>query len=142
MPLDRAFTYELGGLEAEVGARVMVPFGGQRLVGVVVGLHDVAPGDDVEVKRVQEVMDEAALLPDDLMELGKWVAAYYCAPLGEVLRGMMPLTAEVRRQWVYKIAEQGRKVLYEGREGLVAAVEAECRRSKSRVCRAELSGEW
>ena len=41
VPLDRAFTYELGGLEAEVGARVMVPFGGQRLVGVVVGLHDV-----------------------------------------------------------------------------------------------------
>ena len=117
VPLDRAFTYELGELEAEVGARVMVPFGGQRLVGVVVGLHDVAPGEDVEVKRVQQVMDEAALLPDELMELGKWVAAYYCAPLGEVLRGMMPLTAEVRRQWVYKIADQGRKVLYEGAKG-------------------------
>jgi primosomal protein N' (replication factor Y) len=117
VPLDRAFTYELGKLEAEVGARVMVPFGGQRLVGVVVGLHDVAPGDDVEVKRVQEVIDEAALLPNELMELGKWVAAYYCAPLGEVLRGMMPLTAEVRRQWVYKIGEQGRKVLYDGAKG-------------------------
>ncbi|HSY36079.1 MAG TPA: primosomal protein N' [Acidobacteriaceae bacterium] len=127
VPLDRAFTYELGGLEAEVGARVMVPFGGQRLVGVVVGLHDVAPGDDVEVKRVQEVMDEAALLPDDLMELGKWVAAYYCAPLGEVLRGMMPLTAEVRRQWVYRIGEQGRKVLYEG------AAKGSSRRSKLSV---------
>jgi primosomal protein N' (replication factor Y) len=117
VPLDRAFTYELGELEAEVGARVMVPFGGQRLVGIVVGLHDVAPGEDVEVKRVQQVMDEEALLPDELMELGKWVAAYYCAPLGEVLRGMMPLTAEVRRQWVYKIGEQGRKVLYEGAKG-------------------------
>ncbi len=127
VPLDRAFTYELGGLEAEVGARVMVPFGGQRLVGVVVGLHDVAPGDDVEVKRVHQVMDEAALLPDDLMELGKWVAAYYCAPLGEVLRGMMPLTAEVRRQWVYRIAEQGRKVLYEG------AAKGSSRRSKLSV---------
>ncbi len=127
VPLDRAFTYELGGLEAEVGARVMVPFGGQRLVGVVVGLHDVAPGDDVEVKRVQEVMDEAALLPGELMELGKWVAAYYCAPLGEVLRGMMPLTAEVRRQWVYRIAEQGRKVLYEG------AAKGSSRRSKLSV---------
>ena len=142
VPLDRAFTYELGGLEAEVGARVMVPFGGQRLVGVVVGLHDVSPGEDVEVKRVQQVMDEAALLSDELMELGKWVAAYYCAPLGEVLRGMMPLTAEVRRQWVYRIAEQGRKVLYEGGEGVVAAVEAECGGPEPRVRGAELSGEW
>ncbi len=127
VPLDRAFTYELGELEAEVGARVMVPFGGQRLVGVVVGLHDVAPVDDVEVKRVERVLDEAALLPDELMELGKWVAAYYCAPLGEVLRGMMPLTAEVRRQWVYRIAEQGRKVIYEG------AAKGSSRRSKLSV---------
>jgi primosomal protein N' (replication factor Y) (superfamily II helicase) len=127
VPLDRAFTYELGELEAEVGARVMVPFGGQRLVGVVVGLHDVSPGDEVEVKRVQQVMDEAALLPDELMELGKWVAAYYCAPLGEVLRGMIPLTAEVRRQWVYRIGEQGRKVLYEG------AAKGSSRRSKLSV---------
>jgi primosomal protein N' (replication factor Y) len=127
VPLDRAFTYELGQLEAEVGARVMVPFGGQRLVGVVIGLHDVAPGDGVAVKRVQQVMDEAALLPGELMELGKWVAAYYCAPLGEVLRGMMPLTAEVRRQWVYRIGDQGRKVLYEG------AAKGSSRRSKLSV---------
>jgi len=127
VPLDRAFTYELGELEAEVGARVMVPFGGQRLVGGVVGLHDVAPGDGVEVKRVQQVMDEVALLSGDLMELGKWLAAYYCAPLGEVLRGMMPLTAEVRRQWVYRIGEQGRKVLYEG------AAKGSSRRSKLSV---------
>jgi primosomal protein N' (replication factor Y) len=62
VPLDRAFTYELGELEAEVGARVMVPFSGQLLQGVVVGLHDVAPAADVEVKRVQRVMDDAALL--------------------------------------------------------------------------------
>jgi primosomal protein N' (replication factor Y) len=127
VPLDRAFTYELGELEAEVGARVMVPFGGQRLVGVVVGLHDVAPTDDVEMKRVERVLDEAALLPDELMELGKWIAGYYCAPLGEVLRGMMPLAAEVRRQWVYRIGEQGRRVLYEG------AMKGSSRRSRLSV---------
>jgi primosomal protein N' (replication factor Y) len=127
VPLDRAFTYELGELEAEVGARVMVPFSGQLLQGVVVGLHDAAPAADVEVKRVQRVMDEAALLSTELMELGKWIAQYYCAPLGEVLRGMMPLTAEVRRQWVYRIAEAGRRVLYEG------AAKGSSRRSKLSV---------
>ncbi len=124
MPLDRAFTYELGELEAEVGARVMVPFGGQRLVGIVMAVHDAAPDEGVEVKRVERVLDEAALLPDELMELGKWIAAYYCAPLGEVLRGMMPLTAEVKRQWTYRIGEQGRRVLYEG------AAKGSSRRSK------------
>jgi primosomal protein N' (replication factor Y) len=115
VPLDQAFTYELGPLVAEVGARVMVPFGGQRLVGIVVGLHDAKP--EVETKRVERVLDEVGLLSDELMELGRWVAAYYCAPLGEVLRGMMPLTAEVKRQWVYRIAEQGRRVMYEAAKG-------------------------
>ena len=114
VPLDRAFTYELRGLEVEAGARVLVPFGGQRLVGVVVTVHDAAPEPGVEVKAVELVLDEAAILPEDLMELGRWIAAYYVAPLGEVLRGMLPLTAEVRRQWTYRIGEQGRRVLYEG----------------------------
>jgi primosomal protein N' (replication factor Y) len=127
VPLDRAFTYILGPLEAEVGARVLVPFGGQMLQGVVVGLHDNKPEDDVALKRVNQVLDEAALLPEELMELGKWIAAYYCAPLGEVLRGMMPLTAEVRRQWTWRIADQGRKVLYEG------AAKGSSRRSKLSV---------
>jgi primosomal protein N' (replication factor Y) len=117
VPLDRAFTYDLGHRAAEIGARVLVPFGGQRLVGVIVGLHDTPPAEDVEIKSVETILDEAALLPNDLMELGKWIASYYCAPLGEVLRGMMPLTAEVRRQWTYRIAEQGRKVLYESAKG-------------------------
>jgi primosomal protein N' (replication factor Y) len=127
VPLDRLFTYELGSLAAAVGARVLVPFGGQMLQGVAVRLHDVAPEEGIEVKRVQAVLDEVALLPDELMELGKWIAAYYCAPLGEVLRGMMPLMAEVRRQWTYRIGEQGRKVLYEG------AAKGSSRRSKLTV---------
>jgi primosomal protein N' (replication factor Y) len=127
VPLDRVFTYELGPLAAVVGARVLVPFGGQMLQGVAVRLHDAAPGEDVAVKRVQAVLDDVALLSDELMELGRWIAAYYCAPLGEVLRGMMPLMAEVRRQWVYRIAEQGRKVLYEG------AAKGSSRRSKLSV---------
>ena len=117
VPLDQSFTYELGPLEAEVGARVMVPFGGQRLVGIVIRLHDEPPAAGIEVKRIQQVLDDSALLLDELLELGKWIAQYYCAPLGEVLRGMMPLTAEVRRQWMYRIGEQGKRVLYEGARG-------------------------
>jgi primosomal protein N' (replication factor Y) len=49
-----------------------------------------------------------------LMRLAGWIAQYYVAPLGEVLRGMMPLAAEVKRQFVYRIADAGRRVLYEG----------------------------
>ena len=48
--------------------------------------------------------------------MAEWIAQYYVAPLGEVLRGMLPLNAEVRRTLLYRITEQGRRVLYEGAE--------------------------
>ncbi len=114
VPLDRAFTYAVNGVVPAVGARVLVPFSGQRLMGVVVRVHDEQPTDGIEIKPVQQVLDEAPLLSDELMRLAAWIAQYYVAPLGEVLRGMMPLAAEVRRQFAYRISEAGRRVLYEG----------------------------
>src|ERR1700735_5043994 len=123
VPLDQTFTYGVNGVVPVVGARVLVPFSVQRLMGVVLKVHENAP-EGVEVKPVQQVLDDAALLPDELMKLAGWIAQYYVAPLGEVLRGMLPLSAEVKRHVAYRIAEAGRKVLYEG------AAKGSSRRSK------------
>ena len=114
VPLDRPFTYAVNGTVPAVGARVLVPFSGQRLMGVVVRVHDDLPADDIEIKPVQQVLDDTSLLSPELMQLAAWIAQYYVAPLGEVLRGMMPLAAEVHRQYTYRIAEAGSRVLYEG----------------------------
>jgi primosomal protein N' (replication factor Y) (superfamily II helicase) len=127
VPLDRAFTYMVNGVVPVVGARVLVPFSGQRLMGVVVRVHEDAPVDGFEIKPVQQVLDDVALLPDELMKLAGWIAQYYVAPLGEVLRGMLPLAAEVKRHSFYRIAEAGRRVLYEG------AAKGSSRRSKLTV---------
>ena len=114
IPLDQTFTYAVNGTAPAIGARVLVPFSGQRLMGVVVRLHnDPVPGG-MEIKPLQQVLDDAPLLPDELMQLATWIAQYYVAPLGEVLRSMLPLAAEVRRQFAYRIAEPGRRVLYDG----------------------------
>jgi len=86
---------------------VLVPFSGQKLCGVVVRVHGDKP--EYETKQIQQVLDREALLTDELMELARWLATYYVAPLGEVLRGMLPLTAEVKRQVVYALAEGGRR---------------------------------
>ena len=120
VPLDRTFTYAVNPNEAvtgrvpAVGGRVLVPFSGQRLMGVVTRLHDDRPPEDIEIKLVQQVLDTVPLLNEELMRLAVWIAKYYVAPLGEVLRGMLPLTAEVKRQFLYTITETGRRVLYEG----------------------------
>ena len=114
VPLDRLFTYRAAGEAPHVGARVLVPFSGQQLMGVVLHVHETPPAEDFEIKPIGTVMDTEPLLSTELLELARWVASYYCAPLGEVLRGMLPLMAEVKRQFVYRIAEPGRRVLYEG----------------------------
>ena len=124
IPLDQLFTYGVNGVVPVFGARVLVPFAGQKLMGVVVRVHEDAPAEGIEIKPVQQVLDEAALLPDELMKLAGWIAQYYVAPLGEVLRGMLPLGAEVKKQYVYRMAEAGRRVLYEG------AAKGSSRRSK------------
>jgi primosomal protein N' (replication factor Y) (superfamily II helicase) len=112
VPLDQAFTYAVNGVVPPVGARVLVPFSGQKLMGVVVRVHDDKPG--YETKPIQQVLDDEPLLPAELMQLAEWIAQYYVAPLGEVLRGMLPLAAEVKRNFLYAITDAGRKVLREG----------------------------
>ena len=57
------------------------------------------------------MLDEEPLLSESLLALAEWMAGYYLAPLGEVLRGMLPLTAEVRRTVYYRITDLGRDVL-------------------------------
>src|SRR5260370_25106204 len=114
VPLDQTFTYAVNGGVPVVGARVLVPFSGQKLMGVVVRVHDDAPAVEFEIKPVQQVLDDAALLPEELMKLAEWIAQYYVAPLGEVLRGMLPLAAEVKRHCSYRIAAAGARGLCEG----------------------------
>jgi len=75
---------------------VIAPFRNEKLIGVVVGPNAKAPLD-VEVRFLEAVLDDEPLLSEQLMGLAEWMAGYYLAPLGEVLRGMLPLMAEVRR---------------------------------------------
>ena len=113
IPLDRTFTYKLnGGDDPPVGGRVVVPFRNEKMVGVVTRLHDEAP--PVETRPIESVLDQEPILSAELMELAAWIAQYYVAPLGEVLRTMLPLTAEVRRSTNYRISEQGQAILFEG----------------------------
>lgn len=114
VPLDQMFTYEANGTTPAIGSRVLVPFSGQRLIGVVMRVHEDPPAAGLEVKPIQQVLDDNPLLSQELMQLASWIAQYYVAPLGEVLRGMLPLSAEVRRHVSYRITDSGRRVLYEG----------------------------
>src|ERR1035437_10072447 len=111
VPLDRLFTYAVReGQLPQRGARVIVPFRKEKLIGVVTGLNVTAPAE-FEMRFIEAVLDDEPLLSDNLLALAEWMAQYYLAPLGEVLRGMLPLMAEVRRTVYYRITDLGRDVL-------------------------------
>ena len=113
VPLDATFTYSIPEnlIEACVGGRVIVPFREKRLCGIVTELHDRKP--DFAAKPILQVLDTAPALTPDLMQLGRWIAQYYIAPIGEVLRTMLPLAAEFRRVIGYSITEKGIEALHQ-----------------------------
>ncbi len=97
VPLDMVFTYRVhADATPVVGGRVLVPFRQQRMTGIVVELHDRKPS--VTTKSILTVLDAAPVLDEQLLQLGRWIADYYLAPVGEVFRTMLPLNAEFKRR--------------------------------------------
>jgi primosomal protein N' (replication factor Y) len=100
VPLARAFTYavpqSLRSAEL-VGARVVCPFGGRRLVGVTLALREGDPPKGI--KPIARVMDLEPAIPDDLLAFLVRLASYYFAPIGEVVRlALPPMDRETMRE--------------------------------------------
>jgi primosomal protein N' (replication factor Y) (superfamily II helicase) len=111
VPLDRLFTYKIPLTlrhRVKIGCRVAAPLGTRKLTGVVVAVHDKQPA--VATREITGLQDEEPVLDDELISLAKWIAEYYCAPIGEVLKGMLPLKGETRRSCKYDLTETGRAI--------------------------------
>jgi len=89
---------------------VLVPFRQQRMMGIVVEVHDRKP--KIATKNVLGIVDSAPVLDEVLLRLGRWIANYYLAPIGEVFRTMLPLMAEFKRVVGYRITEVGHTALH------------------------------
>jgi primosomal protein N' (replication factor Y) len=109
VPLDQPFTYLLPETlrhRVRIGSRLIVPFGARKLTGVIVRLHAASPPHGA--KEALRLLDEEPVLEDHLISLGRWIANYYCAPIGEVLRVMTPLGGEMRSSKMYSLTDAGR----------------------------------
>ncbi len=102
LPLRRLFTYRLAGPLPAAGTRVRVPFRNRTLIGWVLG-----PGEEVRgVRDILAVLDSRPAVGAELLDLARWIAEYYVAPVGVVLRAMLPApaTAAPRRRLVARVA--------------------------------------
>jgi len=89
--LDREFTYLIPpGLEAAalIGTRAVVPFGRKYATGLITGLPALT--SVTGLKPIHDIIDAAPIVSDELLRLCRWIAAYYLAPLGSVLKAAMP----------------------------------------------------
>jgi len=121
IPLNvfQTFTYALPvsfAAQAKAGARVLVPFGKQLLTAYIVDLHETLEeagqeADSYDVKEVEELFDTEPLVTAEMLELAKWIADYYYAPWGEVIKCCLPAGINAEAETLVSITPIGRNAL-------------------------------
>jgi len=93
--IDRAIHRELDYLVPEplaervgVGSRVRVPFRDKSTLATVVAALDHS--DAESIRPIEAVIGEAPILSEQLLELARWISAYYCCPIETVMRSLLP----------------------------------------------------
>jgi len=112
LPVPGLYTYAVPAALDErvvIGARVLVPFGGRGISGVVVRRPAPAPGPDVQVRALRDVTGPPIAI--ELVALALWIADYYEAPPGEALRLVLPVGTGESSALVVAITGLGRAAL-------------------------------
>lgn len=88
--VDTLFTYrvptELHPL-IKRGVRVIAPFGRRTVIGIV---HTISTFTTVQnLKSIQDVLDTGPVMSEELLGLSDWIAGYYIASRGDVIKTML-----------------------------------------------------
>ncbi len=91
LTLDKAFDYlvpeALAG-ELRIGDQVIVPFGRSRRDGFILDFADTS--EFPELKAIIGLTPNQARLPRKLVDLGCWMAQYYCCSQEQAIRTLLP----------------------------------------------------
>ena len=88
--------------QAQVGARVAVSFGRQNLVGIITEKLDPneAFTGQFKLKAITELLDNEAILDQQVLTLLTWSAQYYQFPIGEVMQSALPTFSGKAAHWI------------------------------------------
>ncbi|QLB13785.1 replication restart DNA helicase PriA [Bisgaardia hudsonensis] len=117
VPLFKFFDYLYEGKQPVVGSRVIVPFGRQKLVGIVIEIPKETVITLENLKYIIESLDQESIFSEELWSLLYWSAEYYQAPLGEVLNGALPVklrqgeSAEQKTKTFWNLTALGKQAL-------------------------------
>jgi primosomal protein N' (replication factor Y) (superfamily II helicase) len=110
LPLMAMYTYRdpRPDVRLPLGTQVVVPLGSRRVTGFVVGYAQEAPEG---LKDIEAVLEEEPALEGEILELCRWIASYYAAPLGEVLRAALPQGERASASRRVRLSAEGRRLL-------------------------------
>jgi len=92
LPLPRLFDYSCAeASDADIGMRVLLPFGNKQVVGVIIALADTSEISDDKLKPAVRILRETQALGRDWLELAQFCSDYYHRPLGEVIFNGLPV---------------------------------------------------
>ena len=121
VPLPRFFDYLYPpDLTPIVGGRVLVPFGSQKRVGIVVDLPASSDIAKEKLKPIIDVLDAESLFNSTTWDWLAWSANYYRAALGDVLFQALPVklrngeSAVKNDRTFWRITELGKQALESG----------------------------
>ena len=101
LPLYSTFTYSIPesiGNAAQIGCRVLVPFGKKKIyTGIITLLHNNRPGD-FEVKNIISVLDDYPILRHPQLKFWEWIANYYLCSIGDVYKAAVPAGMKVESE--------------------------------------------
>ncbi|MFN7947518.1 MAG: primosomal protein N' [Blastocatellia bacterium] len=117
--VHQTFTYVLPesfAAQAAPGCRVLVPLGKQLITGYITDLHATLEeagidAENTEVKFIEELFDTEPLVTAEMLELTKWIADYYFAPWGEVIKACLPAGINAEAETIVSITAEGRAAL-------------------------------
>ena len=91
LPLPRVFDYSCAeATPADIGMRVLVPFGNKQVVGIIVSIADSSKIERGKLKAALRILRESPALGPDWLELAQFCSGYYHRPLGEVIFNGLP----------------------------------------------------
>ncbi|MEW6733492.1 MAG: primosomal protein N' [Acidobacteriota bacterium] len=114
--INQTFTYrvpERWQSTAQVGCRCLVPFGNRTLTGYLVALDLSLTGElpPESLKDISAIIDESPIIIPEVLELTSWIADYYYAPWGEVLKAALPAGINTSTEITVSVTTAGQEQL-------------------------------
>jgi len=93
--IDKTFSYKIpDNLNVQIGQRVLVPFGKQKLEGFVLKITNEIP--EYQVKEIMSLIDENPVINEEMLDLGKYISKKTLCNLISCYQTMLPTALKAK----------------------------------------------